>query len=163
LERRTVQIEDIRADPEFDLKNTAGVARTVLGVPLMVMDDIKGILLVRRAEPRPFTQAHTRIVETFARQAAIAMENARLFSETKEGLERQTAVAEVLRSIAGSPTDVAPVLATNAPPRAVTAGCWLPRSCAKARPSARSSCERATHRDSLLDRSSSSKHSPTRP
>src|SRR5437879_1564345 len=86
----------------------------VLGVALMVTDDIKGILLVRRAEPRRFTQAHTRIVETFARQAAIAMENARLFNEAKEGLERQTAVAEVLRSIAGSPTDVAPVLDTIA-------------------------------------------------
>src|SRR5205807_2939329 len=69
-----------------------------------------GVLVARRDTPRPFVPREISLLETFADQAGIAIENVRLFNETKEGLERQTATGEILRAIAGSPTDVQPVL-----------------------------------------------------
>src|SRR6185369_14467918 len=69
-----------------------------------------GVLVLTRTEARPFGDRQVELVKTFARQAAIAIENVRLFNETKEGLKRQTAVSEILRSIAGSPTQIEPVL-----------------------------------------------------
>jgi GAF domain-containing protein len=111
LERRTVQIEDVHSDPDYEIRpSLKGLGRTLLGVPLMNGSELAGVLIVRRIVPRRFTVRDIATVENFADQAAIAIENARLFTETKEGLERQTALAEVLRSIAGSPTDVGPVL-----------------------------------------------------
>ncbi len=114
LERRTVTIENTGADPEFDMKKSsfAGTLQTLLGVPLFAGDVPIGIVIVRRAPPRPFTPEQIRIVETFASQAAIAIENTRLFNETKEALERQTATAEVLKTISRSAFDLQPVLDT---------------------------------------------------
>jgi GAF domain-containing protein len=104
--RRTIQIPDAAADPEYDFQGW----RALLGVPLLREDEVVGVLIVRRREARPFTDREVRLVETFAHQATIAIENVRLFRETKDALDRQTALTEILRAIAQSPTDVLPVL-----------------------------------------------------
>src|SRR4029450_6499615 len=69
-----------------------------------------GLLNARRTEARPFTSAQIKLLETFADQAVIALENVRLFQELKESLEQQTAMSEILGVIASSPTDIQPVL-----------------------------------------------------
>jgi signal transduction histidine kinase len=88
--------------------------RAILAVPLMREGEACGTITVFRREPRPFSPEQIALVETFARQAVIAIENVRLFNETKEGLERQTATSEILRVISQSPTNVQPVFDTIA-------------------------------------------------
>ncbi|MEO6746610.1 MAG: GAF domain-containing protein, partial [Caldimonas sp.] len=115
VERRPIHIHDLveefaRGDylEARTLQERTGI-RTVLAVPLMRDDTALGVITVRRVEVRPFTDTHIKLVTTFASQAVIAIENVRLFNETKDALERQTATAEILRVISGSPTDVQPV------------------------------------------------------
>jgi class 3 adenylate cyclase/putative methionine-R-sulfoxide reductase with GAF domain len=84
LERRPVHIPDVLSDPEHTYRGPR-FFRTMLGVPIMFEDDLIGVVVVVRREPRPFTDDHAALVQTFADQAAIALTNARLI----EAVERQ--------------------------------------------------------------------------
>src|SRR5262245_29351713 len=87
---------------------------TFVAVPLRLQGEFIGVLAALRTEVRPFTAAQIKLLETFADQAVIAIENVRLFQELKEALEQQTATGEILGVIASSPTDIQPVLDTVA-------------------------------------------------
>ena len=108
----TVQFPDSEAEhvPKLnrDLARLRGF-RSVLFTPLMNQGVPVGMISVTRAEPGAFAADHVQLLQTFADQAVIAIENARLFNETRQALERQTATADVLKVIAGSPSDVQPV------------------------------------------------------
>src|SRR5262249_7905771 len=83
---------------------------TILFVPFRQQGELIGTLIARRTEVRPFTPAQIKLLETFADQAVVAIENVRVFQELKESLEQQTATSEILGVIASSPTDIQPVL-----------------------------------------------------
>jgi signal transduction histidine kinase/putative methionine-R-sulfoxide reductase with GAF domain len=115
VDRKVVHMEDLETVPEDEFPVGRELQRrighhAVLSVPLMREDRAIGVIALWRMEPRAFTDKQIALVQTFADQAAIAIENVRLFNTTKEALEQQTAVAEILRVISGSPTDVQPVL-----------------------------------------------------
>src|SRR5215510_13692025 len=113
-EARTLHVHDLRdAEAEFPGASEGGVAvgvRTALAVPLLKDGKLLGIIHIRRLKVQPFTKQQIRLVETFADQAVIAIENVRLFNELKESLEQQTATSEILGVIASSPTAIQPVL-----------------------------------------------------
>jgi GAF domain-containing protein len=110
-EHGTLHIPDVRAQNDFPmLGSTGGGLRTFLSVPLRQQGELIGTLSARRTEVRPFTPTQIKLLETFANQAVIALENVRLFQELKESLEQQTATSEILGVIASSPTDIQPVL-----------------------------------------------------
>ncbi len=113
IDRQTLHIDDLAALPEDDLQarfaRTIGV-RTVLATPLLREATPIGAIHIRRMEVRPFTEKQIKLLETFAAQAVIAIENVRLFQELKESLEQQTGTSEILGVIASSPTDIQPVL-----------------------------------------------------
>ena len=113
LERRTIHIPDVQADPEFTYgaKDFEAV-RTVLAVPILKGDDLLGVMIMNRLEVRPFSDQQIALVETFADQAAIAIENVRLLDELRQSLEHQTATADVLKVISRSTFDLQNVLDT---------------------------------------------------
>ena len=117
---RTRQVHhspDYAADVAPTLAAKLGGARSTLGVPILKDDVLVGAIVIYRQEVRPFSNREIDLVRSFAAQAAIAIENARLFNETREALERQTATADILKVIASSPSDVQPVfdaIATSA-------------------------------------------------
>ena len=113
-EHGTLHVPDVRAQNEFPTMGAAGNWPTMLFVPLHQQGELVGNLAARRTEVRPFTPAQIKLLETFADQAVIAIENVRLFQELKESLEQQTATSEILGVIASSPTDIQPVLDTVA-------------------------------------------------
>src|SRR5262245_17098638 len=86
--------------------------RSGLWVPMLRDTEVIGIVIVWHTEPSAFGPRHEELLKTFADQAVIAIENVRLFNETKEALEQQTATSEILRVISSSPTDVQPVFDT---------------------------------------------------
>ena len=110
LECRTIHVhdrDDLHARAEFP--TAAAGYRTVLVAPLVRSGTAIGAIIMRRLEVRPFSDKQIKLLETFAAQAVIAIENVRLFNETKEALEQQTATADILRIISGSLTDTQPV------------------------------------------------------
>jgi GAF domain-containing protein/CheY-like chemotaxis protein len=119
LERRTVHIPDVQADPDYAYAaRDVEQIRTLLAVPMLRGDDLVGTITIYRLEVKPFTDKQVALVETFADQAVIAVENVRLFKELEarnrdltDALARQTATAEVLRVISRSQTDIQPVFA----------------------------------------------------
>ena len=119
LERRTVEVADVLVDAEYEVLGfqEAGGYRTILAVPMLRQGAMVGVFSLNRRQVKPFTPRQVELVETFADQAVIAIENARLFEELQESnreladtLEQQTAIAEVLRIIASNPAGVEGVL-----------------------------------------------------
>jgi GAF domain-containing protein len=98
------------ATPELVERARLGGYRTRLMVPMTRADTVLGVIAVTRVAPEAFSERQVALLKTFADQAVIAIENVRLFNETKEALDRQTATAEILRVIASSPTELQPVL-----------------------------------------------------
>src|SRR5207247_2313874 len=109
LDAKTVHLPDASADPDLVmlqerpeyLERTGGVApeqvrrRSGLAVPLIRESEVIGAFTLWRVTVRPFSSREIELIETFARQAVIAIENVRLFNETKEALDRQTAIGEI--------------------------------------------------------------------
>ena len=122
VDARPVHVEDLSTTSEFPVGREFALRwgfRTTLGVPLLREGEALGALLIRRTEARPFSDAQIAMLQTFADQAVIAIENVRLFTELgasnrdlTEALEQQTATAEILKVISGTPTDAQPVFDT---------------------------------------------------
>ena len=123
LDGKTIQVADVQAEmgeyPEGSHRARRVGHRTILAVPLMRVGEAIGVIAIRRTEVRQFTDRQIDLLKTFADQAVIAIENARLFKaeqaskrELTEALEYQMATSDVLGVIAASPTNIRPVLQT---------------------------------------------------
>ena len=121
LEGRAIHIHDILADPEYTAAKAQQLSgmRTVMGIPLIQEGVTAGVFLIARRAPQPFSDKQIKLAMTFADQALIAIENARLFDEVQkrtedlaESLQQQTATANVLKTISRSTFDLKAVLET---------------------------------------------------
>src|SRR5262249_16900607 len=130
-------VADVQADSEYGyvLRDEEPI-RTELGIPMFRDDEIVGVIILFKVVVEPFTDKQIELVETFADQAVIAIENVRLFKQLEtpnrdlpETREQQTATREILRVISRSPTDIQPVLDAVADSAArlcesIDAGVW---------------------------------------
>ncbi len=114
--KTVIHIADVRTeqsyierDPTFCVLVDVAGARTLLVVPMLKENELVGALAIYRREVRPFTEKQIALVENFAAQAVIAIENTRLLNELRQSLEQQTATADVLRVISASPGELKPV------------------------------------------------------
>ena len=100
LERRTIHISDVLADPEYTYgaKDVEAI-RTILGVPMLKGDDLLGVIMIYRLEVKPFTDKQIALVETFADQAAIAIENVRLLDTLRQRTDELGRSVEELRAL----------------------------------------------------------------
>ena len=115
IDGQTIHIHDFALEVDTEYPEIKEIQkkinqRTTLAVPLLRDGLSIGAILIRRLEVRPFVNEQIKLLETFADQAVIAIENTRLFQELKEALEQQTATSQILGVIASSPTDIQPVL-----------------------------------------------------
>jgi adenylate cyclase len=110
---QTVQIVDCATDPAYDpvraLNPAFATVRTALHVPMLRKGTLLGAIVIYRDQVLPFDDKEVELVENFAKQAVVAIENTRLITEIREALEQQTATAEVLQVINSSPGNLAPV------------------------------------------------------
>ena len=112
--RSVCHVADVLSDPQYQQKDAARVSGTrgCLGVPMVRDEQVVGAIFVARRQPGLFSETQVQLLKTFADQAVIAIENVRLFKETKISLEQQTATANVLKIISRSTFDLRTVLQT---------------------------------------------------